>query len=56
MCPLEEFSLTKKYKVASFSRLEDALKALETNPIDVVLTDMKMQGRKINTGVVQIGE
>lgn len=41
---LRSFLSLKKYKVASFSRLEDALKALETAPADVVLTDMKMQG------------
>ena len=53
---LRSFLSLKKYKVASYSRLEDALKALESSPADVVLTDMKMQGRKINTGVVQPGE
>ncbi len=41
---LRSFLSLKKYKVASFSQLEDALKALETTPADVVLTDMKMQG------------
>ena len=41
---LRSFLSLKKYKVASYSRLEDALKALETSPADVVLTDMKMQG------------
>ena len=41
---LRSFLSLKKYKVESFSRLEDALKALETKPVDVVLTDMKMQG------------
>ncbi len=41
---LRSFLSLKKYKVTSYSRLEDALKALETSPADVVLTDMKMQG------------
>ena len=41
---LRSFLSLKKYKVESFSRLEDALKALETKPVDIVLTDMKMQG------------
>jgi len=41
---LRSFLSLKKYKVASYSRLEDALKALESSPADVVLTDMKMQG------------